>query len=138
MKNSFADVPAPTALWDRVGIWLSGICVVHCLTLPLALLALPFFPGLVPAHEWIHPLFAAMLFLTTLPAAFGAWKRHNSGSLALLLLSGLGVVLLALWMGDLLGIYAEDGLTIVGSAILIVGHWKNGRACASTDCSHPH
>ena len=138
MKQRSVQIPVRLTVWDRVGIWLSGVCMVHCLALPLLLLALPFWPGLLPAHDWIHPVFATMLVATTLPAAYGAWKRHGSGRLALLLLSGLVIVFLALWLGRDAGVYVEDTVTLLGSGVLIVGHWKNGRACATSSCSHPH
>jgi hypothetical protein len=50
----------------------------------------------------------------------------------------MAVVLIAMLAGRSAGIYVEDGLTLLGSGILIVGHWKNGRACAHHHCTHPH
>lgn len=110
--------------------------MVHCLILPLLLLSMPFWPVLAPAHDWIHPIFAGMLLITTLPAAHAAWRRHASPQIARLLIAGLIVVFVAMLIGDYAGPYAEDGVTLLGSGLLIAGHWKNGRACARGACSH--
>ena len=136
MKERVAEVPIRLSIWDRAGIWLSGICMVHCLALPLLLVTLPLWPALAPAHDWIHPIFAALLIITTLPAAYAAWRRHASPQIARLLLSGLGIVMVAMILGEFRGVYVEDGATLIGSALLIAGHWKNGRACARGTCHH--
>lgn len=136
MPLRVTDRSVRLSTYDRTGIWLSGICMVHCLALPLMLLVVPFWPALGAAHGWIHPAFAIMLIGTTLPAAFSAWRRHESPRLALLLVGGLGVVMFAMLIGRSAGVYVEDGVTLLGSAMLIVGHWKNGRVCATGTCSH--
>jgi len=140
MNDLMAQIDLATgvrlAVWDRLGIWFSGICIVHCLTLPVFLLALSYWPELEGAHAWVHPAFALMLLVTTLPAARSAIVRHRVPGVAALLLVGLAIVLMALLLGVRAGIWVEDGLTLAGSVLLVTGHWKNGRACARGHCSH--
>lgn len=136
MQTHVREATVRLSIWDRTGIWLSGICMVHCLALPVMLLLVPLWPSLGPAHGWLHPAFAVMLIGTTLPAAFSAWRRHRSPGLAALLLAGLAVVMVAMLIGRTGGVVLEDGITLLGSAMLIAGHWKNGRVCATGTCTH--
>lgn len=136
MPTRVREVSVHLSTWDRAGIWLSGICMVHCLALPVMLLLVPLWPTLGSAHGWVHPAFAVMLIGTTLPAAYSAWRRHHSPGLGTLLMAGLCVVMVGMMIGRSAGVFAEDGITLVGSVMLIAGHWRNGRVCASGACDH--
>ncbi|MDX1420795.1 MAG: MerC family mercury resistance protein [Rubricoccaceae bacterium] len=113
--------PAPSVaagFWDRLGVVLSGLCAVHCLALPVLLLALPCAGLGALVHEATHPAMAAFLVPVTLRAA-------KSAPGASLLHAGLGVVCLAVpahaFLGECLGL----ALTLAGSGLLILGHRTN-------------
>ena len=123
---------AKPAFWDRVGISLSGICVVHCLLLPVALAALPLCPLLETAHAWLHPVFAVLLLPTTLAAMAHGYRRHGRKDVAALLGAGLVLILGAGFLGhDMPGAFTETTLTVFGSVLLITGHWRNWRTNAA-------
>lgn len=115
-------------LWDRIGIGVSGLCVIHCLAFPVALAALPLLPAASLAHAWLHPVFALLLVPTTLLAIRTARRRHPSRSVPIILAAGLVVVLAAGVLGHgMPGALVETTLTLSGSVLLITGHWRNWR-----------
>ncbi len=122
------SVPLNTGFWDRAGIWLSGLCALHCLVMPVLLAMLPLWPNLDVAHTWLHPAFAVALVPVTLFALWGAFRAGRSRSISLLLSSGLVLVVGALFVPDASGHLAETVLTLLGSLLLIAGHLTNWRA----------
>ena len=55
---------AALARLDAAAVSLSGLCVLHCLALPLAASALPAL-GLVAEAEWLHRAFVVLAVATT-------------------------------------------------------------------------
>lgn len=111
-----------TSLWDRIGIGISGLCAVHCLFFPAALALLPLWPVAEAVHHWTHPV----LFILIVPTVVLVVRKHNGVSLIpILLYAGLSVIGLAWLLHDLIGPWGEASVTLAGSLLLIVGHWKN-------------
>lgn len=119
-----APLPTPSArLLDHSAIGLSGLCLVHCLALPLAVVALPGL-ALAAQAEWIHgvfvlvaaPLSAAALMRT------GGWSRLTilAPALAGLALLGLGAFVPSLGS-------QETALTMGGGLCLALAHLLNIR-----------
>ncbi|MFH5832903.1 MerC domain-containing protein [Halalkalibaculum sp. DA3122] len=115
--------PSP-ALWDRLGISLSGICAVHCLFFPVAIALLPLWPAAEAIHDWTHPI----LFLLIVPTVIFALRGGVVDSrVPALLYAGLLVVGLAWLLHDPLGNFGEAAVTMAGSGLLVAGHWFNYR-----------
>lgn len=124
-------------LLDRVGISLSGLCVLHCLLLPVLLALLPMWGLGEAVHAWLHPVFAVVLVPTTFLAAAVGFARHESFNAVGLLAAGLTAIVVAGFLGhDRPGTVVETAITVLGSALLIAGHivnWRLGvRQCAPT------
>lgn len=124
-SNHSADVEASP--WDVWGLVLSSLCLIHCLLTPLALLILP---SLVPhwlraeghGHHWFYiGLVAVALFSVT-----SGFRRHRNWSAAGWLLSGLVVVGFSTFALD--GNW-EYSLTVLGSGLLLRGHYLNRQYC---------
>lgn len=114
--------------WDRVGIWLSGICLVHCLLLPLALVVVPLSALIVTWHEEVHVVFAGLLIPTTALAAYQGYRRHRQRRVLWWFGLGLSLVLIASFPGhEVLGVLGGTIVTMLGSILLIGGHWQNWR-----------
>ncbi|MFQ5571160.1 MAG: MerC domain-containing protein [Rhodothermales bacterium] len=121
--------------WDRVGIAVSGICVVHCLLLPVALAVLPLWPLGEALHGWLHPVFALLLVPTTVMAAVSGYRKHRQQVVVALLGTGLVAILVAGGLGYAHpGVAVETALTLCGSGLLIAGHWRNWRATLQGGC----
>ena len=108
--------------WDRVGIGLSSICAIHCLLVPVVIALIPLWPAFEEFHAYTHLIF----FLAIAPTVILSLQRkHESRSVSVYLLSGVLVIFLAWYFNEYLGEYGEAGITLIGSALLIKGHWTN-------------
>ncbi|MFT4267111.1 MAG: MerC domain-containing protein [Xenophilus sp.] len=113
------------ALFDASAMALSGLCLVHCLALPLLASLLPLF-GAWSRAEWVHAAFAGVALPLSgcalwrahrqrpLPAAL--WAMTTAG-LAGLLLGALG------WPTPAL----ETPVTVIGSLLVASAHLWNWR-----------
>lgn len=117
--------------WDRIGIWLSGLCALHCLVVPVALALLPLWPVALRWHDWAHVAFAVLLVPVTLVAMWGAHRRERPWGIPFSLGLGLLLVLLAIAARASLGEVGETLVTLTGSILLITGHWRNWRGRAT-------
>ncbi|MEA1941150.1 MAG: MerC domain-containing protein [Pseudomonadota bacterium] len=118
---------------DAIGIGLSGLCLVHCLALPV-LVSLG--PALVwMENGWVHLALAGLALVVSLNA-MRDWPPGNKGlALKTLAATGLGLLLL----GALAGIpeLAERAITVAGASLLALSH---GAAwfTSTRNCSHDH
>lgn len=119
--------------FDRLGLSLSGICIVHCLALPVGLALLPLWPAALHLHEWLHFVFAIVIVPTTAIAMWYGYRRHGSIGIVSLLGVGLLVVLSALLIGHSTPVLqvTETMVTLAGSSLLILGHWRNWKYTGS-------
>jgi len=110
-----ASTPRAAAI-DGVAISLSGLCLIHCLLLPILSAALPI-AGVWAEAEWLHKAFV----LAAVPFSFLAL----SSAPANLLVRGLivsGLVCLA--SGAFVEAFHdyETQLTVLGGILLAAGH----------------
>jgi len=114
-----------SVIWDRIGLSVSGICAIHCLFFPVFLTILPLWPLAFEIHEWVHPVFIILL----LPVVFFASRRsHFDKWISTLLVTGFLLLLGGWLLGHYwLGFWFETATTLLGSGILITGHWMNYR-----------
>lgn len=120
------------SFWDKIGIGLSGLCAVHCLFIPIFVSLIPLWPVAEAAHEWTHPV----LLLLIIPTIYYAIRKSNiPKSIPYLLYSGLGIIALAWLLHDFVGLWWESFITIIGSALLVRGHWLNYKNHSARSCS---
>ena len=111
--------------WDRLGIGLSSVCAIHCLLVPVFVSLIPLWPALEHVHEFTHLVF----FLAIAPTVVLSLKRlHANKWVSFYLISGTLIIFLAWFFNSQLGEYGEAGVTLIGSLLLITGHWINYRA----------
>ncbi len=111
-----------TAFWDRIGISLSGLCAIHCLFFPVAIALLPLWPAAEAIHDWTHPI----LFILIVPTVIYALKGGVEDiRIPAFLYLGLIIVGLAWLLHDWLGDFGEAAVTMIGSGLLVTGHWFN-------------
>lgn len=108
---------------DAVAISLSGLCLAHCLALPLAAAALPVL-GLWAEAAWVHWAFVAV----AVPASLWTLARPGHGGAARpgrLLLAFVGLGLLTAGAAGFPGHEAETPLTVAGGLVLASAHVLN-------------
>ncbi|HMB98568.1 MAG TPA: MerC domain-containing protein [Balneolaceae bacterium] len=126
-----------TGLWDRIGLSVSGICAVHCLLFPVLITTLPLWPIAFTIHEWAHPVFIGLL----LPVVYFAARRsHFNKKIILFLVSGFLLIVSGWLIGHFwIGAWFETTATLIGSVMLIAGHWMNyrhHRTCQNKNHEH--
>lgn len=125
------SAPQPMPLWDRAGIWVSGLCALHCLALPMAAVLLPFAVQ-EALHEPTHVLFFTAAFPLALVAFVGGWRQHGRWLPGALGALGVTLLIVALTLPA-----AEIVLSILGGLVLVGAHLLNHRhsETCSEDCS---
>jgi len=125
--------------WDRLGIALSLVCLVHCLVLPVAIVALP-----LVAAQWLdtgifHTALALVLLPVALLAVVPGLRMHGRISVAAAMAAGLSLLSTAAFAGeDLLSHQWQIGLTIAGGAILVAAHAVNLSLCRACPACATH
>lgn len=110
---------------EGMAVSASFLCLVHCLALPLLLLALPILVGTVFESDVFHILAAALVVPAAALAFLLGYRRHRTASPALLGAVGVVCIVAALLPGWSEG--AASAITVAGSLVLIGGHVVNWR-----------
>jgi len=127
MDNSSAN---QTDMLDKAAVALSGLCLLHCLLMPVIITVLPFFDQFGDRH--LHAEVLIIVLPISLIALTLGFRRHADKRIV-----GWGIVgLTLLIVGATLahnnyGVVADRMLTITGSIILAVAHYRNSRLSRS-------
>ncbi|MDH4108250.1 MAG: MerC domain-containing protein [Gammaproteobacteria bacterium] len=123
MDNS---TPDSGPVLDKLAIGLSGLCLVHCLALPLLIAAAPFLGELSQGHLHAQML-VVILPLSTIALAMGFRRHQNRWIIAWATLGMLLLVLGGTVMHAEFGLIWDRAFTMTGSVVLAVSHWFNSR-----------
>lgn len=124
--------------WDKVGIGLSSLCMVHCLATPFLFLALPAAGSLfLNSAEQFHWLMAVVVLPVALLAFLRGYTHHRRARTLVLGFTGVALLYAALAVHEMFSETMPHTLiTIAGSAFLLAGHILNWRYCSR--CDHAH
>ena len=106
------NATTPALSWDRIGFAASSLCAVHCICLPLLLVAMPFLAG-----SWVADRDLEMGFAVASVFLAGGCTLHRCRAI---------------------GSYWLLGLALVGGTILLGAHFSAPEACCSQELSWPH
>jgi hypothetical protein len=110
---------------DGFAIGASGVCLAHCLILPVFLVMMPGGTAWLGLHGLFHVVFLGIAIPTSLLALLSGKRRH--GLTGPLMAGGMGLI------GLLLGVAFEEvgnmgtAFTVLGSLVLIAAHVTNWR-----------
>lgn len=128
MKSTMKNTTSALKTWiDRFGIALSSLCLLHCLSGPLALIILPVviqapIMGVLHESEWVHAALLVPIILVSGPVLIqGAKAKRYIGYLGFL---GIASLCSALFIHEEL---AEQIVTAAGTLMLITAHIVNLR-----------
>jgi len=113
---------------DKVGIWASLICLIHCLIFPLLATTFPIFLKLDMKVEIL--LLATALVVGSLSFMDNVIKHKYFLSL-FFFISGFLSIFVAV-------IYNYEPLHFLGLIILIIAHYLNFKKIKKSDGCHPH
>lgn len=117
-------------LLDRIAMAASGLCAVHCLFTPVLIVLVPVVASSLLADETFHQFMLLWVVPTSVLALWIGCRRHRDGSVLFLGIAALLILITAaLWGHELFGEHIEKAATILGSLVLIIGHWRNYRLC---------
>jgi hypothetical protein len=115
-------------LFDQIAIVLSGVCMVHCLAIPVLVAVLPIAAISFGAETHFHSLMLWFVVPTSI-VGFGL-GLHAHRHIGIVLLGACGVAALAaaaLWGHTAWAAAAEVAVSVLGSLVLAVAHWLNFR-----------
>ena len=138
-----------TAKLDRIAVQLSGLCLLHCLALPLLIACLPVLGLAEHWHERFHELMLVFVVPLAVVSLGRGFARHRQarvvgcGALGVALL-GMAALLVhphAHIGHTLTGKAVERWMTVAGALILAGAHVMNARALRQEphlhrDCLH--
>ncbi len=118
---------------DIAGMLLSAVCMLHCLLLPVVVVA-GVGSGMLWAgdQDWTHQIMLGLVVPVSGIALAGGWVRHRRQRV--LALGIVGIIILtysAVFAHDQLGHTADALLTTLGGGLLALAHWRN-RDCGCT------
>ena len=121
-----SPIDNPTFL-DRLGIWISSLCALHCLAIPL----LPLLASSMFGQTWFErTILSLSILIGSVALIIGAVHYHGKYYPLLLLLSGGGIY----WFKDMFGESGEPFTIAFGAGLIILGHWLNLRLCRKCRC----
>ena len=122
---------------DRIGVFLSATCLLHCLTLPVMLTIAPMTQTGLLDEQTFHLVLLWFILPVSLIALGIGCRQHKDLLILLLGGTGLSLLLFAGLVGhSVLTPTTERGVTIVAGLILAAAHLRNFKICRATNCDH--
>jgi len=125
--------------WDKLGITLSLVCLVHCLALPLVIALLPLFAAQWLQANGFHMAMAIALLPVALLAVLPGLRMHGRRSVAAAMAAGLSLLSTAAFAGEML--LTQEwvvALTVAGGTILVAAHAVNLALCRACPACATH
>ena len=117
--------------WDKWGIYFSGTCAIHCVLTPVFLIFYPAFTLFFTSNEELfHTLMALFVVPSFLFVIYSYLKIHKQKKPMIFVGSGFLLILFSTFFAhDFLGHASEPVLSILGSVLMIRGHFLNHNHC---------
>lgn len=105
---------------------LSGLCLLHCLLLPVIIVALPL------VSQWNESHFHMQMLIVVVPVSFFAFSlaypRHHNKTIIVWGIIGIAIMFVGGTVAHAkYGLLADSLLTTAGSLILATSHFFNNR-----------
>jgi hypothetical protein len=115
-----------TRILDRLGIWASSLCALHCLLLPLLLPAIPLVGATMFAQDWFEKTILITSLVVGFWALFSGFYRYHKQLYPLYSLAIGGFIY---WNKDIFGESWEPFTIAVGALLIVAAHVINLRLC---------
>lgn len=128
--------------WDIAGIFISGLCVVHCIAVPLILFLAPTLSAsLFPSEDMTHVVLLAFILGIAGVAFVSGFRVHGQWRPVVWMAIGMVLVIYATFFAhSQLGHFWEPVIAIVGSLALVRAHYLNHhcKKCEEDHQVHDH
>lgn len=119
---------------DVIGLLLSGSCLVHCLMLPVAVVAAPSLAiWLGETESSVHWTLFAVALVVSGWALYAGFRRHRSG--LVMVVGGIGLLVMGVAAAHVFGRGPEAALTLAGAGIVALAHVANLRLSVAVGSS---
>ncbi|WP_417686618.1 MerC domain-containing protein [Pseudidiomarina gelatinasegens] len=112
---------------DKTGMWVTTLCALHCLLLPVILPILSLIGLSFLGEELLERLILGTSIVLGLVALVSGMRQHARMYPLVLLVAG-GFVY---WHKDSLGDMGEPLIILIGAGLIIAAHWVNLRLVRS-------
>ena len=124
---------------DKLSIFVSITCALHCLLMPAFLITTSSFIALQIDNEFLHGVMLLIIFPISIFALLTGLSNHDGKISFLSGCIGFITLLYAYFAGEeILGEWGEIIMTLIGSAILVFAHWQNFKLCRDQACDDCH
>lgn len=124
---------------DTIAVVLSGVCLLHCLALPILLTILPIVNIALLDERTFHLIMIVFILPVSLAALTIGCRQHKDRLTVVLGIVGLGILTLTAFFGHtLFGLTGERLVTSLGGLVLASAHIQNYRCCRRDECTHDH
>ncbi|MDG2375400.1 MAG: MerC domain-containing protein [Woeseiaceae bacterium] len=116
----------PSEVLDKVAVALSGLCLVHCLALPLLIVILPFSGQFSDDH--LHMQMLILVIPVSVVALTLGFRGHRHPGVVIAGVAGMIIITFGGMVAhDHYGLLTDRLLTIIGSLVLAITHYRNFR-----------
>jgi hypothetical protein len=131
-----------TRSWDFAGIFISGLCVLHCLAVPLLLFLAPTLSASIfPSEDITHAVLLAFILGVAGIAFVSGFRVHGQWRPVAWMAGGMLIVIYATFFAhSQLGHTWEPVVAIIGSLALVRAHYLNHhcKKCEVDHTEHDH
>jgi hypothetical protein len=114
---------------DKAGIWVTTLCALHCLLLPVILPMLSVIGlGFIGATLLERTILGASLLVGAIALSQGVRRHRQVYPVGLLIAGGT-----LYWFKDVFGGSMEPWIILLGAGLIVTAHWVNLRLSA-TNC----
>ncbi|MDN7125751.1 MerC domain-containing protein [Pseudidiomarina terrestris] len=106
---------------DRTGMWVTAVCALHCLLLPVILPMLSLIGLSFIGEELLERVILGTSIVLGLVALLMGMRQHLRVYPLLLLVAG-GFIY---WHKDSLGEVGEPAIILLGASLIVLAHWVN-------------
>lgn len=111
---------------DKLGVWVSAMCALHCIALPILLPALPLLASSFVTQEWFERSILTISIAIGFAALFIGFKQYHR---QLYPLYALALGALIYWNKHMFGEAYEPATIAIGAGFIIFAHLINLRLC---------
>ncbi|MGI9264972.1 MAG: MerC domain-containing protein [Gammaproteobacteria bacterium] len=124
---------------DSMAVAMSIVCILHCLMTPVLVTLFPIVAGTVLADHQFHAFLLILIIPTSAIALYLGCRRHKSGLVFSLGLSGMIILSVVAYLGpEGLTVTGEKVATGFGGLILASAHVLNFYRCREMRCTDNH
>jgi hypothetical protein len=122
---------------DTAAVIMSGICMLHCLALPVVLTLLPIANIALLDEKTFHLIMIVFILPVSLIALTIGCRQHKDTLTLCLGSIGLIILTFTAFFGHYwFGLFGERIVTSAGGLVLAAAHIQNYRCCREHDCEH--